>query len=190
MAQLDRERVTERLTLRRFTSGDLDVLADIYSRPEVARYLYWNVRSRDESAEALRVRVERTSELVDDNIMPIAVVWRSTNELIGDFMLRWSSDEHRQGEIGGSVHPDFQGRGVAGEVYRELLVMAFDELSLHRVVGRCDARNERSIRSLEKVGFVREAHFVENEWVKGEWTDEVIVAIRTSTRVRAKGGSR
>jgi RimJ/RimL family protein N-acetyltransferase len=31
---------------------------------------------------------------------------------------------------------------------------------------------------LEKVGLQREAHLIENEFVKGEWTDEVVLAIR------------
>ena len=32
------------------------------------------------------------------------------------------------------------------------------------------------IRSLDKTGLHREAHLVENEFVKGEWTDEVLLA--------------
>jgi RimJ/RimL family protein N-acetyltransferase len=31
---------------------------------------------------------------------------------------------------------------------------------------------------LERLGLRREAHLRENEWVKGEWTDELIYAIR------------
>jgi RimJ/RimL family protein N-acetyltransferase len=63
-------------------------------------------------------------------------------------------------------------------VYDELLAVGFLEHDLHRIIGRCDARNVASIRSLEKVGMKREAHLVENEFVKGEWTDEVILALR------------
>jgi RimJ/RimL family protein N-acetyltransferase len=95
-------------------------------------------------------------------------------------MLRWREDEHRQGEIGGSLHPDFHGQGYASEIYAALLELAFATYRLHRVVGRCDARNAASIRSLEKAGLTREAHFVENEFVKGEWTDEVVLTIRAS----------
>jgi len=93
-------------------------------------------------------------------------------------MLHWRDDGHRQGEIGGSLHPDFHGCGYASEIYVALIDLAFSVYGLHRVVGRCDARNLASIRSLEKAGLRREAHFVENEFVKGEWTDEVVLAIR------------
>jgi RimJ/RimL family protein N-acetyltransferase len=45
---------TARLLLRPFAAGDLDDLSAIQSRPGVVRYLYWNVRSRDEVREVLK----------------------------------------------------------------------------------------------------------------------------------------
>jgi hypothetical protein len=48
---------------------------------------------------------------------------------------------------------------------------------MHRIIGRIDARNTGSSAVLEKLGMRREAHFVRNEIVKGEWTDEVVYAI-------------
>jgi RimJ/RimL family protein N-acetyltransferase len=115
-----------------------------------------------------------------DNALLVAIELRDTQRLIGDFMLRWHDDEHRQGEIGGSLHPEHHGQGYATEVYEALLELAFDEYDLHRVVGRCDGRNAPSVRSLEKAGLHQEAHFVENEFVKGEWTDEIVLAILQS----------
>ncbi len=95
-------------------------------------------------------------------------------------MLHWSEDVHRQGEIGGSLHPDVHGRGYASEVYGALLELAFTHYDLHRVCARCDGRNAASVRSLEKAGLRQEAHFVQNEFVKGEWTDEIVLAILQS----------
>ena len=34
-----------------------------------------------------------------------------------------------------------------------------------------------SARVLERLGMRREAHFVRNEFIKGEWTDEVVYAM-------------
>lgn len=180
MAQLARERRTPRLTLRRWELTDLDALAPIYASEDVARYLYWSVRDREETLAKLKSCIERPVKVVDENVLPVAAVLNESGRVVGDFVLRWTNDEHRQGEIGGSLHPDYHGQGLAVEVYRELLAIGFGEFSLHRIVGRCDARNAASIRALEKVGLVREAHLVENEFVKGEWTDEVVLAIRRS----------
>ena len=58
-----------------------------------------------------------------------------------------------------------------------MLRIGFDELGLHRVVGRLDARNGASARVLERLGMRREALLVDNEWVKGEWTSELAYAL-------------
>ena len=58
-----------------------------------------------------------------------------------------------------------------------MLRLGFEELGLHRIIGRCDGRNEASARLMAKLGMRHEAHFVRNEIVKGEWTDEVVYAM-------------
>jgi RimJ/RimL family protein N-acetyltransferase len=178
VVQLARPHQTARLTLRAFQLGDLDDLAVIFADEGVNRYLYSSPRDRTATREALERRVAISPEVEEENLLCVAIVLRETDHLIGDFMLRWRADEHRQGEIGGSLHPDFHGRGYASEVYDELLELAFVDYGLHRVVGRCDARNTASIRALEKAGLRREARFVENEFVKGEWTNEIVLALR------------
>jgi RimJ/RimL family protein N-acetyltransferase len=178
VAQLASSITTSRLTLRRFEHGDLDALCAIYADERVARYLYWDVRDRETTRDVLERKIGQPTEIVDDNVLPVAVVLRDSGELIGDFMLRWTRNEHRQGETGGSLLPAVHGRGFATEVYAELVTVGFTTFNLHRVFANCDGRNHASIRSLEKAGLAREAHLIENEFVKGEWTDEVILAIR------------
>ncbi|MFZ1062301.1 MAG: GNAT family protein [Acidimicrobiales bacterium] len=178
MAQLLVPRQTNRLTLRAFDASDLDGLTSLYSRDDVNRFLYSEPKGREQLRSVLEAKLTRPVEIIEKNVMPVAVVVRDTNRLIGDFILRWDANQHRQGEIGGSLHPDYQGQGLAVETYAVLLEIGFSELNLHRIFGRCDARNTASIRALEKAGLQREAHFIENEFVKGEWTDEVVLAIR------------
>jgi RimJ/RimL family protein N-acetyltransferase len=55
-----------------------------------------------------------------------------------------------------------------------LLQLAFEEFGLHRVIGRLEPRNTASARLLERLGMRREAHFVENEFIKGEWQSELV----------------
>ncbi len=189
MAQLSAPRETRRLLLRPFTAKDLYALTDLYAREDVNRYLYWEPMSKEQVLAVLEARINRPRKLIDKNVLPVAVVLRANDRLVGDFVLRWTLNEHRQGEIGGSLHPDVHGQGYATEVYDELLAVGFLEHDLHRIIGRCDARNVASIRSLEKVGMKQEAHLVENEFVKGEWTDEVILALRRDEwRARRSSG--
>ena len=96
---------------------------------------------------------------------------------MGEFVLFLRSTEHRGGEIGYVLHPDFQRRGLATEGASHLLEIAFDTLDLHRVVARLDARNRASAAVLTRLGMRHEAHLVENELFKGEWGDEDQFAI-------------
>jgi RimJ/RimL family protein N-acetyltransferase len=178
---------TERLLLRPLVGDDLDAVHAYQSRPDVARYLYWEPRTRDQVAEALTRRLDPRWPVADGEGMTLAVVRRDSGVLIGDVLLHLVSRDHRQGEIGYVFHPDHHGQGFAAEAARELLRLGFARLRLHRIVGRLDGRNAASARVLEKLGMRREAHFRQNEFVKGEWTDEVVYAL-LAEEWRAGGG--
>jgi RimJ/RimL family protein N-acetyltransferase len=173
---------TARLTLRPYTLGDLDDLHAVQSHPEVSRYLYWEVRDRKGVREDLR---RKTGESVIREIgdrLSLAVVWREVERVVGGVTLQWLSREDGGGEVGYVFNPEFAGHGFATEAASAMLRLAFTApvdggLGLHRVIGRIDARNTASARVLERLGMRREAHFVENEFVKGEWTDEVVYAM-------------
>jgi RimJ/RimL family protein N-acetyltransferase len=87
------------------------------------------------------------------------------------------SEEHRCVEVGYIIDPAHAGRGLATEAAAAFLRLAFEQFRMHRVIGRVEPRNTGSVRVLEKLGMRREAHFVENEWVKGEWQSELVFAI-------------
>ena len=168
---------TERLLLRPFAPGDFDALYAYQSRPDVTRYLYWGPRTQDEVREALEKKLASTAIRSEGDVLSLAVVLKENDELVGDFILHWTSEEHQQAEIGYIIHPEHAGHGYATEAGRILLRIAFQDLGLHRVTGSADARNAASGRVLEKLGMRREAHLVENEYVKDEWQSEVIYAI-------------
>ena len=170
--KLDQPPRTERLVLRPFEPGDLAAMVEIYSEPATMRYLYGEVH--DEAAA--RARLERKMTARPDDVA-FAAVLATTGELVADVNIVRTSREHDQGEIGYTVHPAYAGRGYATEAARALLRLCFEHLRFHRVVGRLDARNAASARVLEKIGMREEAHLVENEWVKGEWTSEIVYAM-------------
>lgn len=177
MPQLQLPIETERLTIRTLRASDLTELFEIQSRPEVARYMYWAPRSSEATRRWLTLAIPVPSWAVENEALTLAAVERSSGRLAGTLTLFLRSLEHRQGEIGFMFHPDFQGRGLASEGARELLQIGFDDLSLHRLYGRCDGRNLASARLMARLGMRQEARLVQNEMVKGEWTDEWIYAI-------------
>jgi RimJ/RimL family protein N-acetyltransferase len=169
--------LTDRLLLRPFRDDDLDAFHAIQRRDDVVRYLYWEPKSRDESNEMLQRRMLQVAIDKEGDGLHLAAELRGTGEMIGHFSLFLASQEHRHGEVGFVMHPDHHGHGYATEGARVMLRLGFEELGLHRIVGRCDARNESSWRLMERLGMRREAHLIENEFVKGEWTDELDYAM-------------
>ncbi len=168
---------TERLLLRPFTPDDLEAIHAMRSSPDVARYMYWEPHTLADSEATLAGKLSRTVIAAEGDNLGLAAERKDTGEVVGDFSLFLQSREHRQCEIGFIVHPRHQRRGYATEAAAVLLRLAFEGLLAHRVTGRLEARNAASAGVLERLGMRREAHLVENEYVKGEWQSEVVYAL-------------
>jgi RimJ/RimL family protein N-acetyltransferase len=170
---------TERMRLRPYRFDDFDAFHEMHRREDVARYLPWEPRDAVASRRALGRHQEMRLDSDGDGIS-LAAEDKETGRLVGEFVLFLRSREHRVGEIGYVLHPDFQGRGLATEGAAHLLSIAFGPLDLRRVVARLDARNVASAAVLRRLGMRHEAHLVQNELFKGEWSDEDDFAILRS----------
>ena len=180
---------TARLLLRPYAPGDVEALYAYQRLTEVHRYLYTEPRSRSEVKDLVAERAGAGALAEAGQALTLVAELADTGDLVGDCMLFWHSQEHQQGEVGYVFNPAYHGRGLATEAVGALLRLGFDGLGLHRIAGRLDARNTASSRVLERAGLRREAHLVENEFVKGEWTDELIYAIlRTEWEARHPPG--
>ena len=169
MLRPDYPLVTERLELRPLRLDDLDDLLLYHSRPDVTRYLYWEPRDRPRMLEALRQRMRMSSLTREGDRLVCGAVLRSTGTVIGEVNLAWLSEQHRQGEIGFVFNPGFQGRGLADRGGPgDARTRHSTTCRLHRIIGRCDARNAPSARLMERLGMRREAHFVHSEIFKGD----------------------
>jgi RimJ/RimL family protein N-acetyltransferase len=171
---------TARLALRPYEPADLDFLHGMFGREDVCRYLPWGPMDRAQAREKLEQRMAQRRIGAERKAIVLLAEEAATGRRVGEFMLRLASPEHLQGEIGWSVHPDFQGRGFGTEGAAEMVRLGFEELGLHRIAAECDPRNVASIRVMEKLGMRREALLVEAELIKGEWVDSLIHGLRAS----------
>jgi RimJ/RimL family protein N-acetyltransferase len=165
---------TERLLLRPVEPGDADWLSELHGDAELLRWIPWGPRDRAE-VEATIERKLGVRERGEG--LGLVGFLRDGGEPVGDYTLQIESAEHRCAEIGFMMLARFHGQGLAYEASRELLRIAFDELGMHRVIARLEPRNDPSWRLLERLGMRREAHFLENEWIKGEWQSEYVYAL-------------
>ncbi len=174
------------ISLRAFEADDYADFCDYRNQPGVDRYVRW---AMDEPEKARREafdkrRRNRTIKVPGDILAP-AIVDSASGRVIGEAMLRWIDNEHRQGEVGYGLHPDFQGRGLAGTAATEMLRIGFGQLGLHRIHGGCDPRNLASAAVLRRLGMREEGILREVELLKGEWVDEQVFAM-LATEWRAK----
>lgn len=142
---------------------------------DVVRYMPADPLTEDAAQAFIAERITATSITADNDRIILAI--EHYGRVIGELVLKAGSLTDRQVEIGWVLSPGYQGRGLATEAARELLVMAFGELSMHRAWAQIDPRNLASARLCERLGMRKEGHFRQDMWFKGEWGDTAIYAL-------------
>ena len=169
--------MTPRLALRPLTVDDTDALLAYRGRADVCRYLPFEPMS----VETLRARLARdlstTAITEPGQSLTLGVRVDDEGDVIGDVVLFFHNLEHRAGELGYVFAPEASGHGYASEACAAVLALAFDQLGLHRVIARMDARNDPSARLAVRLGMRQEAHLVRHAMFKGEWSDELVYAM-------------
>ena len=165
---------TERLIARRFGPRDLPAFVEMRNDPEVARYQSWESYTDAEGRRFL----EELSQLEpgEPGWFQFALERKDTGHFVGDCGLNILAHEPRLAEIGYTIAKDHWNMGLATEAVRALVDYAFSSFPLHRITASADPRNAASCRVLEKAGFVKEGHFRQSQWFKGEWADDVLYA--------------
>jgi len=165
---------TGRLKLRALNDADFVVHERLFSNPDVVRYLYDEALTDDAARRHLSLRHWR-GLANEGGWANLAVDFGG--QLIGEVGISFVNRVHRTCEIGYVFLPEAGGQGLATEAARVAVDIAMTFHDAQRVVARLDARNSSSARLLERLGMRREAHFHRNEFVKGEWTDELVYAV-------------
>ncbi|MGN8645372.1 GNAT family N-acetyltransferase [Gracilibacillus sp. HCP3S3_G5_1] len=161
---------TERLTVRPFLSNDLHDVFNIYNNDDICKYLLHDTWTLENMQEEFNKKLEN-STLTKEGMLSLAVV-NDTN-VVGDLSV-WYTDMKDTVEIGYSFSKNVAGKGYATEAVSGLVKKLFDEFEVHRIQANLDARNEASQRLCERIGMRKEAHFIQDFWSKGEWTDSIV----------------
>jgi [ribosomal protein S5]-alanine N-acetyltransferase len=167
-----------RLRLRPPVAGDVDALYALHSDPRVMRY--WSFPAWTERAQAERKLASIQQQLAETDLYAWAIADRESDELIGMLSLFALRRDHGRAEIGYSLGPRWQGRGLATEALQAALRFAFSELALERIEADVDPRNERSCKLVERLGFVREGLLRARWRVNGEVCDTALYGLLRS----------
>jgi RimJ/RimL family protein N-acetyltransferase len=167
---------TPRLSLRRLRPGDASALIDYRSRPEVARFQSWATFG---PADADRL-IDNQAAVTPDTPgtwVQLAIVPAGVQTLVGDCGIHFRADKPQQVELGITLSPAHQGRGLATEAVRAVLGYVFGTLGKHRAFAVTDAENHAAARLFRRVGFRQEAHFIDHVWFKGACGSEFLFAM-------------
>lgn len=149
---------TERLTLRKLHSGDIDNLFAFLGDAAAMAFTHTDATWSECRRRVLVHEWFRRK----DGAAPWVVVERASGQVIGWGGLYQDPFEPGWGyEVGYYFHPKVWGRGFASELVQRALVDADERLKLGEVWAMVHPSNPASKRVLEKSGFVVERYLPE-----------------------------
>lgn len=140
---------TERLTVRKFLPTDSGDLAEILTDKEVTYFEPYETFT----AEACVKEAEYFSKSEEF----FAVVL--SEKVIGK--IYFSKRGNGNFELGYTFNKSFQGKGYAFESAKGMIDYAFENLGARRIIAEINARNEKSIKLVERLKMRKEAEFVQ-----------------------------
>ena len=170
------ELLSARLRLRRLRRDDAGPICAYRGMPEVARHQSWESFTLEDSLRLIASQRDVVPN-TPGTWLQLALTLAESNEIVGDCGIHFPSGDERQVELGITLSPAHQGRGLAAEAIESVLRYTFDSLGKHRAWAMTDTENELAARLFRSMGFRQEAHFVEHAWFKGGWCSEFVFAL-------------
>mgnify|MGYP003592890109 CR=1 FL=1 len=173
---------TERLVLRELREADVDEIFFLRSDAQVLKYLDRKPAASKEEAFNW-IRLVNTAQK-ENNSLQWAICLKDNPQLIGTFCFWNVQKEHYRAEIGYSLHPQWQGKGIMSEAMKIALDYGFKEIKFHYLEANVNPNNTASINVLQRHKFVKEAHFRENYYYEGKFLDSAIYSLLASVHLK------
>jgi len=164
---------TERFNLRPLTIEDENEIFALRSDDSINEYLD---RPKANSIDDARKFIYQIIEGISQDESILWVISYKDNPALAATICLWKiSKEHATAEIGYEVLPRFQGKGIMQEVIPKIIEYGFETLKLNAIKAELSPRNLKSVRLLEKYGFVRKDNA--NKTGEEENPDSVVYAL-------------
>ncbi len=166
---------TERLLLRRVSKDDLNEILELRGNPETMKFIPRPlVKTEEDALNHFKMIDEKIEKNEGINW---AITVRGNPKLIGIIGHYRIQPENHRCEIGYMILPQYKGQGIVTEAIKAVLEYGFEDMNMHSIEAVIDPDNIASERVLQKNGFVKEAHILENEYYDGKFWDTVIYSI-------------
>jgi RimJ/RimL family protein N-acetyltransferase len=167
---------TPRLHLRPLRPEDAAAISAYRGLPEVARYQSWKTFGIDDANRLIATQLALEPG-TKGSWLQLMIVLAESDQAIGDCGIHFASQTEQQVELGITLDPRYQHRGLACEALQGVLGYLFGSLNMHRVSATTDAENKNAQNLFNRLGFRQEGSFVEHLWFKGAWGSEYVFAM-------------
>ncbi|MBN2805583.1 MAG: GNAT family N-acetyltransferase [Prolixibacteraceae bacterium] len=169
---------SERLRYRSFSPADTPAYLHLRSDPRIMEFV--DAVYTTTEAEAL----QKIQGIQNDFLQHHGINWVITtkeNDLMIGYIGFWRlMKENLRAEIGYLLDDRFWGQGYMHEACETILDFGFHFMNLHSVEANVNVDNKRCIKLLDRLGFVKEAHFRENYLFKCRFLDSLIYSLLES----------
>jgi len=166
---------TPRLLLRRIAPTDCDEIFALRSNPENMKYVPRPLAKTKEEALGHITMID--AKIENNEGINWAITLKGSPKFIGIIGHYKIAPENFRAEIGYMLLPEHQNKGIMTEAIKAAVDYAFNIMNLHSLEAIIDPRNTASELVLQKNGFVKEAHLLENEYYDGAFLDTVIYSL-------------
>lgn len=164
---------TERLYLRKVIHNDAPEILKLRSDEQVMRFIG---KERAKTIEDAEIFINRVSLSLsgNDGITWAIALKDAPGTLIGSIGLWRIIKEHYRAEIGYMLNTEYWRNGIMMEALLKVIDFGFNEIKLHSIEAHINPENAGSAAILSKAGFIKEAHFKEDFYFNGRFSDTAI----------------
>lgn len=162
---------TSRLWLRKPTMDDAEDWLEMRSDPQVMQFIPRPLATSIGDVQDLIKMIldfwekgERFNWVIEE---------KASGKSIGMAGFVNISHEHKRAEIGYSLNRAYYRQGFMQEALLALIDFGFNQFNLHSIFAIVDEQNLPSLTILEKLGFRKEAHFLEDFLHNDEYRNSV-----------------
>ncbi|PCI34098.1 MAG: GNAT family N-acetyltransferase [Flavobacteriaceae bacterium] len=146
---------SSRLILRKTTAIDIDQTYFLRSDAGVNKFIERSEESKTKSlADAASFIQKITQEYDQNKSISWSICMSESSEMIGSICLWNYSDDMKKAELGYSLHPSFQGKGIMSEALQMVVNCGFEYLNFKLIEAYTHCENINSKGLLLKNGFV------------------------------------
>jgi ribosomal-protein-alanine N-acetyltransferase len=158
---------TERLLLRQLDKNDVAAILKLRGDAENMKFIPRPLAKTED--DALDHIIQISAKIESNEGINWAIELKSNNQFVGIIGHYRIKPENFRAEIG---------------YIKATVDYGFDVMNLHSIEAIIDPENFPSERVLQKNGFIKEAHLLENEFYEGRFLDTVIYSLLKRNRIK------